>query len=260
MDLLTKILLASLLSGLFGLVGGMVLLIKKTWVKKFSLHLISFAVGALLATAILDLLPEALELATEGSGNLFMALLGGIVVFFVLERFTIQFHPHHQEDLAEFDEAGEPIHHHATPKLLLIGDTVHNFIDGILITVTFLADPGLGILTAVAVAAHEIPQEIGDFSVMLHHGWSRAKVLAGNIVSALASVVGALAAYALKDSIIPFVPELMAFTAGVFIYIAIADLIPEVTAKTARDRTWHVFALLVIGIISVQVLHMYLEG
>ena len=263
MSILTKIIFASLISGLLGLTGGIVLLFKHNWVRKFSLHLISFAVGVLLATAILDLLPEAVELA-EGmethAEDLFIGLLVGIVGFFSMERMIFKFHPHHHGDVDDLALTGQSAHHHPAPTMLLIGDTIHNFIDGVLIAITFIANPGLGILTAVAVAAHELPQEFSDFSVMLSHGWSRRRVLWANILSALASVVGAISAFVLRDLIIPFLPQLLSFTAGIFIYIAIADLIPEVTHESLRDKTLHVFALVFLGILSVLVLGFYLEA
>lgn len=258
MPLLLKIIFASLITGLLGLAGGGLTLLWKTeWVKKFSLHLISFAIGVLLATATLDLLPESIELAGKNIEGLFIGLLAGIVGFFGLERLIFKFHPHHHED----DElAGAEAHHHVAPVLLLVGDTVHNFIDGILIAVTFLANPALGLLTAVAVAAHEIPQEISDFSIMLFHGWSRKKVVWANIFSAFSSLVGAIAAFAFRDLIFPYIPQLLAFTAGVFIYIAVADLIPDVSQKTGSDKISHILVLLLLGIASVWILGIYLEA
>jgi len=249
MNHLWIILASVILVSLISLVGIAAVLVARKKLSKILIYLVALSAGTLFGGAFFHLLPEAAEGGFTISISLFAFL--GIVVSFIVEKLIHWTHCHIMPSRT---------HIHRFAYMNIFGDGVHNFIDGIIIAVSYLVSIPLGIATTIAVIFHEIPQEIGDFSVMLHHGWSRAKVLAGNIVSALASVVGALAAYALKDSIIPFVPELMAFTAGVFIYIAIADLIPEVTAKTARDRTWHVFALLVIGIISVQVLHMYLEG
>jgi len=152
MPLLVKIILASLIGGLFSLVGGFALLARASWVKRFSIHLVSFAIGALLATAFLDLLPESLELAEEGGlidpRALFVYALFGVVLFFVLERLIIHFHPHHHEDTEE--------HHHPTPTLLLFGDTVHNFIDGGVIAASFIADPSLGVLATAAVVERDL--------------------------------------------------------------------------------------------------------
>src|SRR3989338_6489069 len=181
------IIIGCLISGILSLIGGAFLFVKPDLIRKFSTHLVSFAVGALLATAFLDLLPEAIEHGREagvGIDKLLVAVMIGIVGFFILESLILKFHPHHHEDEDEF-------HHHATPKLLFIGDMFHNFIDGVVIAGAFLTNVPLGIVTSLAVAAHELPQEIGDFSVMLHHGWSRAKVLIANIVSSLSNIAGA---------------------------------------------------------------------
>lgn len=260
MPLLLKIIIASLAGGLFSLVGGIVLLARAEWVRKFSVHFVSFAVGALLAAAFLDLLPEALELGEEAGLQEPQALFGftliGLLGFFVLERVIFKFHPHHHESLAE----PEAHHHHPAPTLLLIGDTVHNFIDGALIAVTFLADPALGILTTIAVAAHEIPQEIGDFSVMLTHGWSKKKVLWVNVFSSLASVLGAILAFGLREAVVPFLPQSLALTAGIFIYIAGSDLIPDISHESNRDKLSHILVLLLLGIFAVGILGVFLEG
>ncbi len=261
MSLLAKILIASFLSGVLSLFAGILLLGRPGWVRKFSIHFISFAVGALLAAAFLDLFPEALEFA-ENTGletnRIFVAALSGILAFFLLEKLIFKYHPHHHGE--EGQEKIEAEHHHATPTLLLIGDTIHNFIDGVVIAVTFLAEPALGILTAVAVAAHEIPQEIGDFSVMLHHNWSRRKVLWSNVVSAIASLVGATLAYLLRDTFEPYLPQLLAFTAGVFIYIASSDLIPDLSHESGKDKLSHIAILVFLGILTVWLLGTYLGG
>lgn len=262
MTVFVKIVLASLITGLLGLVGGLAVLWKSEWIKKFSLHLISFAIGVLLGAAILDLLPEALEFAEEAgthTGDLLWYLLIGIVGFFILERLIFKFHPHHHADVDASLPAESP-HHHAAPTLLLVGDTVHNFIDGILIAVTFLAQPALGVVTAIAVAAHELPQEISDFSIMLFHGWSKKRVFWANVISALASLIGAVGAFVFREAIEPYIPQLLAFTAGVFLYIAVADLIPDVSHKAPRDKTSHIIILVLIGIASVWFLRSLLEG
>src|SRR3989338_1552357 len=253
MPLLLWIILGCLISGLLSLAGGIGLLFSASWVRRFSVHFVSFAVGALLATAFLDLLPEALELGTGMTENLLMAALAGMVGFFVLESLILKFHPHHHID-------DEELHHHATPNLLMIGDTFHNFIDGGVITSAFLTSIPLGIVTSLAVAAHELPQEISDFSVMLHHGWGRMKVLWINIFSSLSNIAGAVIAFFARDYIEPRLPYLLAITAGIFIYIAAADLIPEISHEHRRDKASHVFVLLVLGILAVGVLRYYLEG
>src|SRR3989344_2528731 len=256
MSILFWILLGCLISGVLSLAGGAILLIKAEWVRKFSTHLVSFAVGALLATAFLDLLPEAFEHGEErgvGLEALLMVVMGGMIGFFLLESLILKFHPHHHEDEDEF-------HHHATPNLLFFGDTFHNFIDGVVIAGAFMVNVPLGIVTSLAVAAHELPQEIGDFSVMLHHGWSRAKVLWANVISSLSNIVGALITFFAGAYLQPKLPGLLALASGIFIYIAAADLIPEFPMLHRRDKTSHILLLLLLGIAAVWVLKYYLEG
>src|SRR3989338_1453711 len=148
--LLLKIITASLFCGLLALVGGVALLFRVDWVRRFAVHLTSFAVGVMLSAAFLDLLPEALEAADGGFSSVLVATLAGVVGFFFLERLIFKFHPHHHGDSED--------HHHPLPIMLTIGDTVHNFIDGVLIAISFLIEPTLGILATFAVAAHEVPQ------------------------------------------------------------------------------------------------------
>ena len=252
MHLLLIILFFSVVSGVLSLIGGVALLARVHWVNKFSIHFVSFAVGALLAPAFLDLLPEALEMGEGQTQNLLLVALGGIVGFFILESLILKFHPHHHEDDSE-------IHHHATPTLLLVGDTVHNFIDGAVLAAAFLVNVPLGVVTALAVAAHELPQEISDFSVMIHHGWARKKVFFANFYSSLANVAGALVVFLARGKLEPFLPQLLAVTAGIFIYIAAADLIPEISHEHRRDKSSHVVGLLLLGILAVGVLRYYLE-
>lgn len=250
MNLFFQILLFSVLSGVLSLIGGIALLGKASWMKKFSLHFISFAAGVLLATALLDLMPEALEESGDFS-KLLAYMLIGIVAFFVLERIILKFIPSHHEDIGH--------HHHPTPILMQIGDILHNFIDGVALTISFLVNPSLGMTTALAIAAHELPQEISDFSVMLNHGYKKKTVLVVNLLASLSSVFGAVLAFALRDRIEPFLPELLAMTAGIFIYISLVDLIPEVTGHHNTDKAWHVIALMLLGIFSVGLLSYYLS-
>lgn len=188
------------------------------------MHLVSFAAGTLLGAATLDLLPEAALLISPFELLLF-TFLGGLL-FFVLERALI-WHHHH-------DHRGrEPC---AYTYLILFGDTVHNFIDGIAIAASFLAAFPLGVITTFAVALHEIPQEIGDFSVMLYGGFSRARTLIYNLISAAAALAGAVIAYFSLSAIHGIAPLLLTITAGMFIYIAVVDLLPEVGRYVHRAK------------------------
>jgi zinc and cadmium transporter len=178
---------------------------------------ISYAVGTLLGAALLALLPGALESldATTALGT----LLGGVMVFFVLEKAVIWRHCHHGHDCE--------VHTSTAASLVIIGDAFHTFVDGAVIAAAVVTSVPLGITTALAVAAHEIPQEVGDVAILLRAGYSRGQALALNVVSALGGLVGAGLMLVASQSV-PFVlPYVLAFAAGNFLYIAMADLIPD---------------------------------
>ena len=254
MPLFLFIVIFSLIGGVFSLIGGLVLLAREQFTKGLFVHLISFAAGALLGAAFLDLFPEAIETGI-GVRSVFLWALGGFVALFLIEGIVLRFHHHDEHHLSgsETDEGHEE-HPASTPWMLLGGDAIHNFMDGVAITAAFLVNIPLGIVTAFAVAAHEIPQEVGDFSVMLHSGWARRKVLFWNVAAALMTTAGAITAFAFRDFVEPIVGYLLALTAGFFIYIASADLIPELYRNSKRDKLSHVMILFVLGIIVVGVL------
>jgi zinc and cadmium transporter len=220
MSILAYILLFTLLSSVLSLIGGLVLLFKEKFALKFAHLLLSLAAGILLGTAFLDLLPEAAE---EAPGReIFLWALIGILVFFSLERFVHWFHHHDECDECPKGEARPLV------PLIILGDSVHNFIDGMVIAATFLVSVPLGIVTSIAVAAHEIPQEIGDFAILRHQGLTRKKVILVNLFSALTALAGAVLIFLLGAVIGGFLPALLALTAGFFIYISASDLIPEI--------------------------------
>lgn len=250
---------ASFVGSLFSLVGGMLLLAKRLSVERVQRFAVPFAAGALLAAAFLDLLPEAIE---EGGDSLdIMALvLTGFVVFFILERFLGWFHHHH--DHSSDTKASQP-RRHSTKALIVIGDTLHNAIDGLVIGAAFLAEPITGIITTAAIAAHEIPQEIGDFGVLLSLGMRRRNVLLVNILSTLATVIAAVSVYALGGVLASYEPVLLALAAGMFIYISASDLVPtihdEQSAKVANYQTMILlFGVVFIGI-TTTLTHSFLE-
>ena len=204
--------------------GAGYLLLPAVWRSRTLSHLLSFATGTLLGVTFLELLPHALEHPEAGGAEQIMAtVLIGILIFFVLEKALIWRHALH----------GEAAHdHHHPPQgrnagaLIMVGDSFHNFLDGVLLTAVFVSDIRLGILTGLAMIAHEIPQELGDFAIMIESGFSRAMTFTLNAVSSLAMIVGALLAWWRIDEIQTYLPYVLAFTSSSFIYIAVADLIP----------------------------------
>lgn len=231
--MLIQIIIASSIGSIFALIGGIVLLWKEEWMKRISLSLVSFAAGTLLGVAFLDLLPEALEEAGEKKG-VFIAIVVGILTLFALEKII---HWHHCHD----EKCEEKI----ISSSVLFGDAIHNFLDGIAIAAAFLLSTPTGVATTIAVFFHEVPQEIGDFGILLHAGYSRAKVLVLNICTALTTFVGAVGGYFFLAYIENITGYILAFASGVFIYIAASDLIPEVRKKEASRKLRHTITVIV---------------
>jgi zinc and cadmium transporter len=205
----------TVLGGLGGLlVSSSILLIKEPARTKLIPWLVSYAVGALLGASMLDILPKTLEQLP--AREVFPVLLLGILLFFVLEKLVLWRHCH-THDCEVHDGAVLPV---------VVGDGFHNFVDGAVIAAAAMTSLPLGITTAVAVTAHEIPQEVGDFAILLHAGYSRGKALMLNVLSALASIVGAIAAFVAFDTIPALLPYFLALSAASFLYVAMADLIP----------------------------------
>lgn len=242
MSILTYILFFSFIGSVVSLIGGVLLLLREKFALKISHFLSAFAGGALLGTAFFDLLPEAQEAAGEGGVNVFLWTLGGILLFFLLERFI-----HHH------DQSHNPNEKNTVVPLIIIGDSVHNFIDGVAMAGTFLVSIPLGIVTSLAVAAHEIPQEIGDFGLMLHKGVSRKKVLWINFFSALAAMVGAIVTYLAKDSIEGLLPAVLGLTSGFFIYIAASTLIPEIHSQEDQKIAFWETIMLLLGVLVIYI-------
>lgn len=248
------VLVFTFIGSILSLAGGFVLLKRKLWEGEHGAHLLAFAAGVLLATAFLDLLPEALAETNENS-NIFLAALLGLVTFFFLERFFVAFHPHSDGEIEMEGSRRKSI-----INLILFGDGFHNFIDGFAIASSFLVSVPLGITTAFAVAAHEIPQEISDFTILLRSGLSAKKVIIFNVLSGLTALIGAVLALFISNLIASYLGLILAFTSGMFVYIAASDIIPELQHLYLRDRKSHQAIFFVIGIIAVyltiQLLHV----
>ena len=235
------------------MIGGLLLISRKRSAELLAKFATPFAAGALLAAAFLELLPEAIEITAEGAATRWV--LAGILVFFLLEHFLHWFHHHHEHE----DKSIQ-----VTAPLIVIGDSVHNLLDGIAIGAAFLINVPTGIVAALAVATHEIPQEVGDFGLLLKSGLSQKKVLLINIVSALMSTVGATLTFWLGTNATLPLGELLAITAGLFIYIAASDLIPTIH-ETSKGKPTYVAALLLIaGVIVVggatELAHEYIDA
>jgi zinc and cadmium transporter len=210
-------------------------------------HLVSFATGALLGAALLALLPHAIEEAGPGHAHAIgIALAAGIGVFFLLEKFVLWRHCHVEQ--WEGDAAHVHARAHASGVLVLVGDAFHNVLDGVLIAAAFLTDVKLGIVTAIAAMAHEIPQEVGDFAVLLQSGMSRKRALVLNLAVSLTSVLGALLAYLALRPALEYLPYALAVAAACFLYVAVADLIPGLHHRVDLRGSAAQFVLIGIGI------------
>jgi zinc and cadmium transporter len=211
--------------------------------------LISYAVGALLGAVFLEILPHALE-TSAGTHSLTATVLAGILAFFVLEKLVLWRHCH-VESCEVHDRHEQPNDHGRSGTMILVGDTIHNFVDGVLIAAAFLADVELGIVAATAIIAHEIPQEVGDFLILLHSGFSRARAFSFNLLSSGATLAGGLLAWGALQSLQSWVPTLLALAAASMIYVAVADLIPGLHKRPELRHTLEQVLLIGLGIASI---------
>ena len=222
--------------------------------------LVSYAIGALLGAVFLDILPEAIKLSTNPT-VLSGTVLAGILLFFTLEKLLLWRHCHH--DHCEVHEPHEPVEahtHNRSGMMIMVGDTFHNFVDGVIIAAAFLTDVQLGIVTALAIIAHEIPQEVGDFMILLHSGYSKTQALTLNLVSSLATLIGGILAYFALQSVQSFVPTLLALAAASMIYVAVADLIPGLHQRTRLRDTLEQVSLIVAGVSSIFLVNLIVTG
>lgn len=240
------------------IVGGLLSMIAAAWLSmsvlsKLTSKLVSLSAGLLLATAILHLLPEALESGIKVH-SLSWTLLAGILGFFLLEKVAILRHSHHHEGDGHHHHDGHD-HQEAGPggMLILVGDAVHNFADGILIAAAFLTDIRLGWLTTIAIAAHEIPQEIGDFIVLLNAGYSKKRAFFFNALVSLSAVVGGVVGYFALLQGQQFLPYVLVIASSSFIYIALADLVPDMQRSRGAGNNWEQLALMLAGIALIAV-------
>lgn len=290
MSPLAWIVTTSLLGGLLSVLIAAVFALnaQRKWVPL----LVSYAIGALLGAVFLELLPHAFEVATNVEAMTGTILLG-ILLFFTLEKLVLWRHCHgdHCEAHALHDAAHCPDHVVETTSsgskykpvnqpppsviakthdhehddgrsgmMIMIGDTFHNFVDGILIAAAFMVDIQLGLVTALAIISHEIPQEIGDFLILLHSGYSKKKALLFNMFSSLATLVGGLLAYGALKTMQSWVPYILSLAVASMLYVAVADLIPGLHKRTAMKDTLQQIALILLGIASIFFAKLWLEG
>ncbi len=242
----------SLIGGVFSLIGGILLLSRKKAAENLAAYATPFAAGALLAAVFLDLLKEGIHEAS--ADTVLISVLVGILVFFYAERFLHWFHHHHQHKGTQDPTTG----------LIVVGDILHNAVDGVAIAAAFLVSVPTGIVTTIAVAAHEIPQEIGDFGLLLHKGMSRQKVLIVNVLSALATTAAALVTFWLGSADNLPLGVLLGVSAGFLLYIAMSDIIPELHERAPKKRLfgWQplllLLGVLVVGL-AINLSHKYID-
>ena len=242
---LTWIVLATIAGGLLSVcAAAFALVLRASWVPM----LVSFAIGTLLGAAFLEVVPQAFEAGNAHRAA--AAILGGILGFFLLEKLLLWRHSH------DHGEGDAPSHHHEHERagmLIVVGDTVHNFVDGVLIAAAFLQSPQLGLVTAIAIVAHEIPQEVGDFLVLLHSGYPKSKAFVLNVFSSLGSVAGGVLGYFALEDYAGWEPTLLGVVAASMIYVAVADLIPGLHRRPELRDTAFQALLIALGIGAIAV-------
>ena len=257
MSTLASIVLAALAGGVLStVVAGFTLALGPAWIPR----LVSFAVGALLGAVFLELLPHALE--TGEAHQVMWVMLIGLIAFFLLEKLVLWRHSHGHE--AHDDALDESEHDHAmhdqgrSGLMILIGNSVHNFCDGIVIAASFLASPALGLAATVAIVAHALPQQVGDFAVLVHSGYARGRAFAFNVAAGLATLAGALAAYFALADMQQALPIVLALAAASLLYVAVADLIPSLHRRPEPLETAKQSLLIAAGIGIIAGVHAFL--
>ena len=259
MNTLGLIVLFTALSGLLSALAASVFLAFGTERRAAVLPpLVSFATGALLGAAFLGLIPHALEqLGDGGAHSVGLALLLGILTFFLLEKFVLWRHCH--DDPCEMHAPSHAARDAASARMILAGDAFHNVLDGVLVAAAFMTNTHLGVVTAAAVFAHEIPQEVGDLAILLHGGLSRRRALALNLLTSLTSVIGGVFAYFALGSALHLLPYALAFAASSFIYVAVADLIPGLHRRVDLRAGLEQVFFIGIGVAVVYFTHQQMH-
>lgn len=257
MSTLTWIVAASLLGGALSVVAAafVALNARTAWIPM----LVSYAIGAMLGAVFLEILPHAFRAASSVE-NMATTVLFGILLFFVLEKLVLWRHCHGDE--CEIHAPHDDLHSHdhgRSGMMIMVGDTFHNFVDGILIAAAFMIDIKLGAVTALAIIAHEIPQEVGDFLILLHSGYTKKQALIFNLFSSLATVVGGLIAYFALQTVQSWIPTILGLAAASMLYVAVADLIPGLHKRTELKATIQQVVLIGLGISSIWLVKFVLD-
>jgi len=256
MSVFAWIIAASIAGGVLSVLGAALIALNAR-AQQYVNSMVSYAIGALLGAVFLDILPEAIKL-TSNVAALSATLLGGILLFFILEKLVLWRHCHHQHCEAHELIQKETHDHGRSGLMIMVGDTFHNFVDGIIIAAAFLTDIHLGIVTALAIIAHEIPQEVGDFAILLHSGYRKTKALWLNLISSFASVMGGILGYFTLQTMQSWIPSLLALAAASMIYVAVADLIPGLHKRAQLRDTLQQVVLILLGVGTVAVMGMLL--
>lgn len=213
--------------------------------------LISYAVGTLLGAVFLELLPHAFTISPSAE-RMAATILFGILLFFVLEKLVLWRHCHQEECEAHDPHEAAPDHDHGrSGMMIMIGDTFHNFVDGVIIAAAFLADAELGLVTALAIIAHEVPQEVGDFLILLHSGYSKRQALLFNMLSSAAMIGGGVLAYYALQTMQSWIPTMLGLAAASMLYVSVADLIPGLHRRPEIRDTVQQVILIALGVATI---------
>jgi zinc and cadmium transporter len=248
MTTLAWILVATVAGGVLSVAaaGVLALTARTAWIP----ILISYAVGTLLGATFLELLPQAFGRADSLEG-MAATILAGLLLFFVLEKLVLWRHCHVEQCEAHDPPLAAHHDHGRSGMMIMIGDTFHNFVDGVLIAAAFLANHELGVVTAIAIIAHEVPQEVGDFLILLHSGYSKSRAFLFNVLSSAAMIAGGVAAYFALQSVEDWIPSLLGLAAASMLYVAVADLIPGLHKRPELQATLQQVILIVLGVATI---------
>jgi zinc and cadmium transporter len=248
MTTLAWILVATVAGGLLSVAaaGVLALTARSAWIP----ILISYAVGTLLGAAFLELLPQAFGMA-ESLESMAATVLAGLLLFFVLEKLVLWRHCHVEQCEAHDPPLAAHHDHGRSGTMIMIGDTFHNFVDGVLIAAAFLASHDLGIVTAIAIIAHEVPQEVGDFLILLHSGYRKSRAFLFNVLSSAAMIAGGVAAYFALQNVEHWIPSLLGLAAASMLYVAVADLIPGLHKRPELQATLQQVILIALGVATI---------